>query len=155
MYTAVWKGPSQGRMSKAMCDHAKLLVDSFFRVTGRQLVRDNEDLWNLDAVVASHGIQADPVLNYGNAKALEAWQCDWNTFTSTPSKYTAQKMERDERASLLREVHLNGFIDNYQGIRISTNGRRFKIVSAVVWNVVDENGVRLGQGATFKNFEML
>jgi len=52
-------------------------------------------------------------------------------------------------------VRDNGFIDDYSGIRISLNGRRFRINQATVWNVLDEAGAYAGQAATFSSWEFL
>ena len=40
-----------------------------------------------------------------------------------------------------------GFIRDYAGVRIAASGRRFRIDDAVVWNLVDADGVRHGQAA--------
>jgi len=53
----------------------------------------------------------------------------------------------------MRTVREKGFIDNYAGIRISGNGRRFEISNAVVWNIVDADDVLHGQAATFSQIE--
>ena len=42
-----------------------------------------------------------------------------------------------------------GFIDDYTGVRISASGRRFRIDKAVVWNLVDQEGLYRGQAACF------
>ena len=51
--------------------------------------------------------------------------------------------------ALLDRVTSSGFIDDYAGIRISAKGRRFRIENAIVWNLIDADGVRHGQAATF------
>jgi hypothetical protein len=72
-----------------------------------------------------------------------------------PSSASAEPVHRDERRRLLDEVGKNGFIENYSGIRISRTGRRFRIVNATVFNLLDDNGHYLGQAATFANYEYL
>ena len=89
------------------------------------------------------------MLNYGNAAALALWEMDWDTFTRTPSRLTAEPMHRDERARLLARTRDQGFVDDYSGIRISRSGRRFRIERAIVWNLVDAAGAPCGQAATF------
>ena len=37
-------------------------------------------------VLVSHGTEADPVLNYGNAAALALWEMSWTELTRTPSR---------------------------------------------------------------------
>jgi len=99
--------------------------------------------------VASAGTEADPILNYGNQKALALWEMDWAAFTKTPGRKTAEAMERGERAKFLDEVKKKGYIDNYCGVRISSTGRRFEIKQATVWNLMDSKGQYAGQAVTF------
>jgi hypothetical protein len=136
--------------------HAALLLDSFSKALGRELIprtgsaeEQAERLFLAPRVVVSHGTEADPVLNYGNAKALELWEMDAATLTRTPSRLTAEPMHRDERARLLERTRRDGFVDDYSGIRISRTGKRFRIEQAIVWNLVDAAGVHRGQAATF------
>jgi len=103
-------------------------------------------------IVISHGTEDDPILNYGNRVAMELWEMDWNALTQTPSRLTAEPVALEERAALLDEVTRNGYIDNYQGIRISSSGKRFKIEQAVVWNLLDEQGQHCGQAAAFQQW---
>lgn len=147
--------------------HSEMLVQSYKLFTGRDLLpawssqarqeprvpmSSAELLFKASFVVVSHGTEADPVLNYGNATALALWEMNWEELTRTPSRLTAQAPERDERARLLAEVTRNGFIDNYSGIRVSKSGRRFRIEQATVWNLIDANGQPAGQAATFSRW---
>jgi hypothetical protein len=136
--------------------HAQLLLDSFARLLGHELIdragaprEQAERLYRSPIVVVSHGTEPDPVLNYGNAAALALWEMDWSEFTRTPSRLTAEPMHRDERARLLARTREQGFVDDYSGIRISRSGRRFRIEQAIVWNLGDASGVPRGQAATF------
>jgi hypothetical protein len=71
------------------------------------------------------------------------------------SRKTAEAPERAEREELLRRVAENGFIDDYSGVRIAADGRRFMIRNAIVWNVCDTQGDRIGQAATFSEWQPL
>jgi hypothetical protein len=53
------------------------------------------------------------------------------------------------------QVREKGFMSGYSGVRISSTGRRFRIVDATVWDVFDGKGVRRGQAATFEKWEYL
>ncbi len=106
-------------------------------------------------VLVSHGTEADPILNYGNAAALALWEMSWEELTRTPSRLTAEAPNREERARLLAAVAECGFIDDYSGVRISKTGRRFRIAQATVWNLLDERGQDAGQAATFSRWEFL
>ena len=72
-----------------------------------------------------------------------------------PSRLTAEVMQRDERRQLLEEVTHRGFIDNYQGIRISTQGRRFLIRQATIWNLINEAGKLRGQAVMFRDWQFI
>jgi hypothetical protein len=142
--------------------HVGLLLDSFARLLGRELVsRDGtpdeqaERLFHAPFIVVSHGTEADPILNYGNAVALKLWEMTWDELTQTPSRLTAEPMHRDERARLLARTREHGFVDDYSGIRISKSGKRFRIEQAIVWNLVDSAGNHRGQAATFEQWTPL
>jgi hypothetical protein len=66
-----------------------------------------------------------------------------------PSRLTAEAPEREERARLLERTARDGFVDDYRGVRITSTGRRFLIERAIVWNLTDAEGRRVGQAATF------
>ena len=141
----------------------QLLLSSFQNATGVSLLPDLEldqlepeeqarALFYAPRVVVSHQTQDDPVLSYGNRRALTLWEMDLPTLTSTPSRLTAEPVAREERARLLALVAEKGFIENYQGVRISSLGKRFMIQEAVVWEVYDAQGIRRGQAATFDDW---
>jgi len=139
--------------------HTQLLLDSFHHWLGRDLIPRNGSideqahaLFEAPRIVVSHGTQADPILNYGNRAALRLWEMDIQTLRKTPSRLTAEPMHRDRRAQLLERTARDGFVDDYQGIRISRSGRRFRIDRAIVWNLIDPQGNPAGQAATFSDW---
>jgi len=145
-----------------MGDFVQLLLDSFAERLGRELIprtgtaADQADrLFHAPFVVAAHGTEIDPVLNYGNAKALVLWEMTWEEFTRTPSRLTAEPVHRDERSRLLAQTRQHGYVDDYSGIRISKTGRRFQIQRAIVWNLTTEDGSHGGQAATFDHWTPL
>jgi hypothetical protein len=56
---------------------------------------------------------------------------------------------------MLAQAAARGFIDDYRGVRISSTSRRFLVEDALVWNVVDAAGKKLGQAATFARWKFL
>lgn len=146
----------------ATSDHVQLLLDSFARLVGRELIsregtatEQAERLFRAPFVVASHGTEADPILSYGNAAALALWEMSWEEFTQTPSRLTAEPVHRDERAELLSRTRDHGFVDDYAGIRVSKTGRRFRIEQAIVWNLTATDGTLMGQAASFASWVLL
>ena len=155
---------SQPWLQKELLQRIQLLLYSFHHWTGDDLIQIPSNhspqeianlLFNADFIVVSHGSEADPIFNYGNQKALDLWQMDWQTFTSTPSRYTVEPMEHEEREQLLAQAKSQGYVSNYCGIRIASNGDRFYINNVILWNVVDKEGKLWGQAATFHDWEAI
>lgn len=136
-----------------------LIAESYHRLIGRPLVHSAPDvalaLWEAPRVIVAHGMQDDPVFFYGNRLALQVFEMDFSAFAQLPSRYSAEPLARDERARLLERVARDGFIDDYAGVRISATGKRFRIVQAEVWNLVDAAGVSHGQAASFAHWQPL
>jgi hypothetical protein len=131
-----------------------LIASSFERLLGRPLVAASEDrvaaLWQAGAVIVAHGTEPDPIFFFGNRRALEVFECDAAGFIRMPSRLSAEALLREERQALLDRVSAHGFIEDYSGVRISATGRRFRIERAIVWNLIDAEGRRHGQAATFE-----
>lgn len=143
-------------------EHAERLRCTFRELTGRHLLdaalspsMAAEQLFHAPFVVLSHNNAPDPVLTYGNLKALELFELSWEELTAMPSRFTAEAPNREERARLLAEVASRGYIDSYSGVRISRTGKRFLIERATVWNLTDGEGRACGQAATFLNWHYL
>jgi hypothetical protein len=146
----------------SMIRHSQRLLSSFQHWTGQPLLAVEgtpeaiaQALFEAPFVVVSHGTEPDPILNYGNQTALQLWQMDWEQLTNTPSRHTAEPIEQAERAQLLAQAQSKGYISNYQGIRITSTGRRFYIKDVIIWDVLDETQTRCGQAATFSDWQFL
>jgi len=109
-------------------------------------------LFEADFAVVTHNTAAHPIFNYANQKALELFEFVWQDFTQLPSKLSAEPVNQNERERLLAEVTKNGYINHYEGIRLSRTGKRFVIKNAVVWNLIDKHQVYQGQAACFKEW---
>ena len=141
---------------------SQLLLNSFERFLDRPLVsRDGrpheqaERLFQSPSVVVAHGTQVDPILCFANQAALDLWETDLSRMLKMPSRETAEPMERSERAKMLERGRIHGYIDDYQGIRITTTGKRFHIRNAIIWNLIDETETQRGQAATFSDWEFI
>jgi hypothetical protein len=142
--------------------HTGYLLRSFQRVVGQTLlpplgdaIRDAQQLFAAPFVVLSHGVEGDPILNYGNAVALQLWEMTATQFCATPSRLTADPTLREDRQHVLDTVARQGYITGYAGIRVSASGRRFLIENVVLWNVSDDDGNPLGQAASFDRWSFL
>ena len=126
-----------------------LIAESFVRLTGTALVPRGEDMWNMRRAVVAHGTEDVPKFFYGNALALELVALTAERFAGMPSHESAEPANRTERAAMLERLERENLVADYSGGRIAADGRRFRIERAVVWNLLDPNGKRHGQAATF------
>lgn len=152
---SIWQKPS-------VIAQTQLIARSLNYWTGRALLPGlfnslglAKNVFEAPFVLVSHGTEANPILNYGNAAALALWEMSWDELTRTPSRLTAEEPNREERARLLATVTQRGYIDDYSGIRISKTGRRFRITQATVWNLLSETSQPRGQAAMFARWELL
>jgi hypothetical protein len=142
--------------------HVAWLRESYRRLTGRDLIAPNTAAADAPSLldcagfaVVSHGTEADPVFNYANHCALDLFATNWAAFTRLPSRFSAEEPNRDSRAALLARVAQHGFADDYRGVRIGVDGRRFMIEDATVWNVSNERGEPAGQAARIGRWHFL
>ena len=96
--------------------HTQLMMSSFERWTGKTLLNTTgspkeiaQELFEVDFALVSHDIEADPIFNYANRKALLLWELDWKDFTSMPSRKSAEELVQEERNKLLAETEAKGF----------------------------------------------
>lgn len=133
--------------------HAALLCASYQSLFNKPLLPVGDcdagiaDLFEADFALLSHGTESDPIFNFGNRAALNLFEYSWDAFIQLPSRLSAKPLEREARQQLLDTVNRQGYIDNYSGIRVSASGKEFMIENAVVWNIVDEQGIYCGQAA--------
>jgi len=140
---------------------ARLILDSYEHFLGKPCIEFTSSnnaaqiLYEAPFAVVAHDTQADPIFGYANRMAQNAFEMTWAEITSIPSRQSAEPVLQEERQSLLQRVQQFGFIDDYSGIRISKTGKRFWIRNATVWNLIDANGVRVGQAARFDHWDYL
>lgn len=140
-------------------NHAKRLANSYRILLGEPLLTlakpTINQLYDAPFALVSHGVGEDPVFNFGNRRALEIFKYSWAQFTCLPSRYSAERLDREQRQILLDQVTEQGFIRSYTGIRIAADGSCFKIYDATVWNLTDEEGTYAGQAAKIERIELI
>ena len=133
-----------------------LLTGSYSRLVGRSLVPEHADPdWLYEEApfaVLAHDTAEDPRFFYANRAAQACFGYSWIEFIGMPSRLSAELPDRAARQELLDQVSRDGFIADYRGVRIAKSGRRFWIEQAVVWELIDADGVRRGQAATFERW---
>ncbi|MFF3444412.1 MEKHLA domain-containing protein [Streptosporangium sp. NPDC002721] len=134
-------------------DFLDLLADSHLRLVGTPLTGpETATRWlHEDAPfgLLAHDAADDPRFTYANATAQRCFEYEWEEFVGLPSRLSAEPDRREDRQRLLDTVHRDGFATGYRGRRIARSGRRFWIEDVTMWNLVDGDGVLVGQAATF------
>jgi len=117
-------------------------------------------LFASDRVVMAHD-GSDPAgdpgprLIYANRAALRLWRRPWNELVGMPSSLTAEPTARQERAQALLRAQSQQAISNYSGIRIDSQGRRFRIDGARVFSLRNAAGKPCGQAACFSRWHWI
>jgi hypothetical protein len=150
--------------TEAIIHHSQRLLQSFHHYLGRPLLPDlragsprlqAQQLFEAPCIVVSHGIEDEPIFNYGNALALALWELSWTELIRFPSRQTAQGADQPERAKMLAQAKAQGYFEGYVGDRTTASGQRFRMEDGLIWTVVDETGAYCGQAATFSQYHFL
>ncbi len=131
------------------------LLDSFARLTGKRLADDPDELWHAPCPVVAHGTELPPRFFYGNRAALDLFRMDAREFIGLPSHESAEATRRSERAAMFVRLEAEDVVTGYSGIRIAADGTRFRIEDAIIWNIADADGRRLGQAAALASWQRL
>ncbi|MEL6440060.1 MAG: MEKHLA domain-containing protein [Cyanobacteria bacterium J06621_8] len=151
----IWQQPEVIRWSQIMANSYRQLLGETLIESGNTPEKLAQDLFQASFVLVSHNNQPEPIFNYANQTALQLWSLSWEEFTQTPSAATTQPDGRSDRQKMLQQAREQGYIDNYQGIRIAANGQKFRIEQVRLWNLTNESGSRCGQAATFPSWTWL
>lgn len=132
----------------------ELLTGSYARLTDTPLT-DRDAAWlyaDAPFVVLAHNSDPDPLFTYANKAAQRCFEYGWEEFMALPSRLSAEAMLWEQRQSALEAVARDGFVAGYSSVRIAKSGRRFRIADAVIWQLIDDDGIVRGQAATFPNW---
>jgi MEKHLA domain len=113
------------------------------------------DLYDAPFVLVSHDALPDPIFRFANKAALGLWDMPPEKFIGLPSRLSAEPGEREARERFLEEVRAKGYTLNYEGIRITRNGGRFRIRDVHLWNVTNGGNDYIGQAAKFSDWQFL
>ncbi|CAB9507466.1 MEKHLA domain-containing protein [Seminavis robusta] len=165
-----------GGCVKDIANHIRLLDQSFQQSSGQGIFdRINDMLWeevastannnNLPAIenittaeqldqnkrfgILSHGIQEDPIYNYGNAAALELFDNTIEDLCQTPSRYSTVESLMDDREQLIQSINTFGHGTIRDATRRTTKEKLFVIATIWIWHVFDDNGTRIGLAALY------
>ena len=133
-----------------------LLTRSYARLVGSPLVAEDQGpAWlyrDAPFAVVAHNTDTDPRFIYANETAQACFEYPWDEFIQLRSRFSAEPPNRFERQRLLESVAEKGFVSGYRGLRISRSGRRFWIEDGVIWQLMNETGVSVGQAAVFRSW---
>ena len=81
-----------------------LLFSSHHKLTGKYLIKNNINdtsrivgLFNAPCAIVAHGMETDPIFNFGNRVALELFSLNWPEFIALPSRKSAEPLDREEQ----------------------------------------------------------
>src|SRR5699024_9640502 len=94
-----------------------------------------------------HNGGSDPIFQYANRTARALFGYTLAEFRRLPSRFSAEPDRREAREHMLQEAARRGYFDGYRGVRIAKDGRRFRIVDAVIWQIQNAEGAVIGQAA--------
>jgi hypothetical protein len=97
----------------------------------------------------------DPVFTFVNDAACRLFLYDKKKFIGLQSKLSAQVENREERFKMLLQAGENGYISNYSGVRVNSQGKRFKIRDALIWSLKDDSGLEIGQATVIPYWEFI
>jgi PAS domain-containing protein len=145
-----------------LCHHITVLRQSFKQLLGRDLIEPRgtnatiaQAVFFAPFAVLSHDNAADRLFNYANLKALDLFGYPWDELIGLPSRLSAEPANQVERKQSLAKAMVNGFVEDYQGVRITKTGKHFMIKNAIIWNVVDADNRGTGQAACFDEWTFL
>jgi MEKHLA domain len=99
--------------------------------------------------ILSHGMQDDPIYNYGNCAALELFDQTLETLCQTPSRYSTVESLMEDREQLIRKINDVGYGTILNAVRTTPKGKLFVIQKIWIWHVYHDNGRRIGLAALY------
>ena len=128
------------------------LLSSYQRLTGEVLADSLDALWESQHPVVAHDVKDPPHFFYGNHAALTLFGIKARKFIRMASYKSALPDAREDRAAMLAKLEETDIVTGYSGVRIAADRSRFRINDAVIWNLHDTAGKRVGQAATFADW---
>jgi hypothetical protein len=135
-----------------------LLLESHQRLFQRRLVCSTgirlaaQELFVLDEVVLCHDGSEDPRFLYANRAALQLFSRNWEQMVGMPSRLSASANQRLSRREQLELARRQDKLENYSGVRVNSQGRRFQIRGARIWSLIDQERHYSGQAACFSQW---
>lgn len=138
------------RINDILWEERPSLTDTVSNITTAEILDQNSRFG-----ILSHGTQSDPVFNYANVASLILFDEKIEELCSTPSRYSTVPELMDDRSKLISDIENigYGYIDN--AVRITAKGKLFIIKKILVWNIYDDNEIRIGLAAMYDRLSVI
>jgi len=128
-----------------MLQHSSAGNRSYTRITTPQQIHSSERF-----AVLSHGNQTDPIYNYINSAGVIVFRWPEERYYKLPSRYSApegairEARENEIESTVAKDVT---YID--EAVRVRYPDDTVTLRNAILWNVYDDDGNRVGQTVLF------
>ena len=136
--------------------------ESFKRWTDQYLIDPHHQpeefsrlLYFAPFVVFAVSNHPDPRFSYANESSQKLFLYNWNEFTALPSTTPIEPSDFPQSQRMLDECSSQGFSKAFEGIRITSTGKRFKIGRTILWNIIDDSGRKIGKAVVFNKWEFI
>jgi len=99
--------------------------------------------------VLSHGIQADPIYNYGNQAALTLFGHTIESLCRTPSRRSTLPTLEQNRATIIADIEKSDYGYFHNALRCSTSGKIWVMSEILYWKVYNDEGKHIGAAAFY------
>ena len=148
---APWLSPQLlGLTALLLESHQRLFQSPLVRSSGIRLAA--QELFVLDQVVLCHDGSEDPRFLYANRAALQLFSRNCEQMVGMPSRLSASANQRLSRREQLELARRQDKLENYSGVRVNSQGRRFQIRGARIWSLIDQERHYSGQAACFSQW---
>ena len=100
--------------------------------------------------VLSHGNQSDPIYNYVNAAGFRVFRWPEDVYYQLPSRKSAPEgSARQERSKVIDDTVAQDITYIDEAVRVRYPNATVILRDAILWNVYDDEGYRVGQTVVF------
>ena len=135
-----------------MCEDGKGgLFDRVNAMLGEEAVTTPQQIHESDRfAVLSHGNQSDPIYNYVNAAGFRVFRWPEEVYYQLPSRKSAPEgAARNERARVIDNTVAGDITYIEEAVRVRYPNATVTLRDAILWNVYDDDGYRVGQTVLF------
>ena len=137
---------------KNLCEDGKGgLFDRINGILGKGAISTAQQIHESDRfAVLSHGNQSDPIYNYVNAAGFRVFRWPEEVYYQLPSRKSAPEgAARNERAKVVDNTVAGDITNIAEAVRVRYPNAKVTLRDAILWNVYDDDGYRVGQTVLF------